>query len=49
MTNNSTLKKIAMLRKRKKIELATLLIKMDLDPDRMCTLAIHLCISNKFH
>jgi hypothetical protein len=50
MTNNFTLKKIAMLGKRKKIELATLLIEMDLDLDRICTLPIHPCISSKcFH
>jgi hypothetical protein len=52
MTNNSTLKKIAMLGKKIKNELATLLIKMDLDLDndfdfdRMCTLIIHPYISS---
>jgi hypothetical protein len=56
MTNNSTLKKIAMFGKREKNELTTLVIEMDLDLDRMCTLTIHPCISstcihtsNEFH
>jgi len=50
MTNNSTLKKIAMFGKKKKSELATLFIEMDfdinndLDFDKMCTLIIHPCI-----
>jgi hypothetical protein len=53
---NSTLKKITTLGEEKKNELTTLLIDMDLDIDRMCTLTIHPCISstcihtsNKFH
>jgi hypothetical protein len=52
MINNFTLKKIVMLGKKKKSELATIFIEMDfdlnndLDFDKMCILIIHPCISS---